>query len=79
MKGIEFFGKTQVTISDALFNSENVKYVNIFHKTSAAFTHSPETEGEITFATKDVEGKKKFKGTNIMDVISQMAKFLESL
>lgn len=73
------FGNTQVTISDSLFNNDNVKYISIFHSTNAPFSHQPETEGEITFKTNDVEGVKKFKGTNIMDVIFQMTKFLESL
>ena len=72
-------GNTQVTISDSLFNNENIKYVSIFHKTDSAFTHKPETEGEITFVTNDVEGVKKFKGDNIMQVISQMTEFLETL
>ena len=51
----------------------------IFHKTDAAFTHKPETEGEITFVLNDMQGAKKFNGENIMEVLAQMAEFLKSL
>lgn len=79
MKYLDIFGNNKVTISDYLFNNRNVKYVSIFHKTDAAFTHRPETEGEITFILNDTQGEKKFKGKNIMEVLTQMIKFLESL
>ena len=79
MEYLDIFGNNKVTISDYLFNNRNVKYVSIFHKTDAAFTHRPETEGEITFILNDTQGEKKFKGENIMEVLTQMAKFLESL
>lgn len=61
MNSIRLLGNTKVSISDSLFNSENVKYITIFHDTNAAFTHMPETKGEITFIYNDVEGTKKFK------------------
>ena len=76
---LDIIGNNKVSISDSLFNNKNVKYVSIFHKTDAAFTHKPETEGEITFMLNDTQGEKKFKGENIMEVLTQMAKFLESL
>ena len=79
MNILKLFGDTNVSISDTLFNNKNVKYVSIFHKTDAAFTHKPETEGEITFVLNDMQGEKKFNGENIMEVLTQMAEFLESL
>ena len=79
MNSIRLLGNTQVSISDSLFNSKNVEYIQIFHDNNAPFTHKPETEGSITFISNDVEGKKKFKGSNIMEVITQMAKFIETL
>ena len=79
MKSLKLLGDTNVSISDSLFNSKNVEYISIFHTTDAAWTHKPETKGEITFISNDVEGKKKFKGSSIMEVIGQMAKFIETL
>lgn len=79
MESLRLLENTKVSISDSLFNSNNIEYIQIFHTTDDAFTHRPKTEGEITFITNDVEGKKKFKGSNIMEVITQMAKFLETL
>lgn len=79
MESLRLLGNTKVSISDSLFNSNNVEYIQIFHTTDAAFTHKPETEGVITFISNDVEGKKKFKGSSIMEVITQMAKFIETL
>lgn len=76
---LDIFGNNKLAISDKLFNNKNVKYVSIFHKTDAAFSHRPETEGEITFVLNDMQGEKKFNGENIMEVLSQMAEFLESL
>ena len=76
---LDIFGNNKVTISDYLFNNKNVKYVSIFHKTDAAFTHKPETEGEITFMLDDTQGEKKFNGKNIMEVLTQMIEFLNSL
>ena len=76
---LEIFGNNKVAISDKLFNNKNVKYVSIFHKTDAAFSNRPETEGEITFVLNDMQGEKKFNGENIMEVLTQMAEFLESL
>ena len=76
---LEIFGNNKVAISDKLFNNKNVKYVSIFHRTDAAFSHRPETEGEITFVLNDMQGEKKFNGENIMEVLTQMAEFLESL
>lgn len=76
---LEIFGNNKVAISDKLFNNKNVKYVSIFHKTDAAFSHRSETEGEITFVLNDMQGEKKFNGENIMEVLTQMAEFLESL
>ena len=57
----------------------NIKYIQIFHDNNAAFMHKPETEGTITFISNDVEGKKKFKGSSIMEIISQMAEFIDTL
>ena len=79
MNSIRLLGNTKVSISDSLFSSKNVKYIQIFHDNDAAFTHRPETEGTITFISNDVEGTKKFKGSNIMEVISQMAEFIDTL
>lgn len=79
MKNINIIGDIKVTVSDYLFNSENVKRVTLYHVTDAAFTHKPETRGEIIFISDDVEGTKKFKGSNIMEVIAQMTKFLETI
>lgn len=79
MNSIRLLGNTKVSISDSLFNSKNVEYITIFHDTNAAFTHMPETKGELIFISNDVEGKKKFKGSNIMEVISQMAEFIDTL
>ena len=79
MESIRFLGNTKVSITDSLFNSDNVKYVSIYHNTDAPFTHQPETKCEITFISNDVEGRKKFKGSNIMEIITQMAKFIETL
>ena len=76
---LDIFGNNKVSISDSLFNNKNVKYVSIFHKTDAAFTHKPETEGEITFVLNDMQGAKKFNGENIMEVLAQMTEFLKSL
>ena len=76
---LEIFGNNKLAISDKLFNNKNVKFVSIFHKTDAAWSHRPETEDEITFVLNDMQGEKKFKGENIMEVLSQMAEFLESL
>ena len=79
MESLRLLGNTKVSISDSLFKSKNVAYINIFHINDAAFSHEPETQGEITFISNDVEGKKKFKGSNIMEVITQMVKFIEIL
>ena len=79
MEILQLLGNTKVSISDSLFNSENVKYINIFHITNDAFSYRPETMGEITFVSNDIEGKKKFKGLSIMEVIGQMAEFIETL
>ena len=79
MESIRLLGNTKVSISDSLFNSKNIEYIQIFHDNNAAFTHKPETEGTITFISNDVEGKKKFKGSSIMEVISQMAEFIDTL
>lgn len=79
MEVLQLLGNTKVSISDSLFNSENIKYINIFHITNDAFSHRPETIGEITFVSNDVEGRKKFKGSSIMEVIGQMAEFIETL
>lgn len=79
MKNINIIGNIKVTVSDYLFNSENVKRITLYHVTDGAFTHKPETRGEITFISDDVEGTKKFKGSNIMEVIAQMTKFLETI
>lgn len=76
---LEIFGNNKLAISDKLFNNKNVKFVSIFHNTDDAFSHRPETEGEITFVLNDMKGEKKFSGENIMEVLSQMAEFLESL
>ena len=76
---LDIFGNNKVSISDSLFNNKNVKYVSIFHKTDAAFTHKPETEGEITFVLNDMQGAKKFNGENIMEVLAQMTEFIKSL
>ena len=79
MESLRLLGNTKISISDSLFKSKNVTYINIFHINDAAFSHEPETQGEITFISNDVEGKKKFKGSNIMEVITQMAEFIETL
>ena len=79
MESTRLLGNTKVSISDSLFNSKNVKYINIFHESNSTFTNKPETDGVITFISNDVEGKKKFKGSSIMEVITQMAEFIETL
>ena len=79
MNSIRLLGNTKVSISDSLFSSKNVKYIQIFHDNDAAFTHRPETEGTITFISNDVEGRKKFKCSSVMEVISQMAEFIDTL
>ena len=79
MESTRLLGNTKVSISDSLFNSKNVKYINIFHESNSTFTNKPETDGVITFISHDVEGKKKFKGSSIMEVITQMAEFIETL
>ena len=79
MKNINIIGDIKVTVSDYLFNSENVKRITLYHVTDGVFTHKPETRGEIIFISDDVEGTKKFKGSNIMEVIAQMTKFLETI
>ena len=75
----KLLGDIKVSISDSLFNNKNIEYIQIFHDNNAVFTHKPETKGEITFISNDVEGKKKFKGSNIMEIIAQMAEFIETL
>lgn len=79
MDSIRLLGNTKVSISDSLFNSKNIKYIYIYHANDTILTHKPETEGTITFIYNDVEGKKKFKGSNIMEVIAQMAEFIDTL
>ena len=79
MNFLDILGNTKVSISDSLFNKNNVKYVSIFHNTCSYFTDKPETEGKIRFVSNDIRGEKTFKGENIMEVLTQMAKFLESL
>ena len=79
MNFLDILGNTKVSISDSLFNKNNVKYVSIFHNTCSYFTDKPETEGKIRFVLNDIGGEKTFKGENIMEVLTQMAKFLESL
>lgn len=79
MESIRLLGNTKVSISDSLFNSKNVKYIQIFHDNNAAFTHEPVTKGTITFVSNDVEGAKKFRGSNIMEVIAQMTEFIDTL
>lgn len=79
MNDLKIFGDTLPNVSDELFNNANVKYVSLFHKTKDYFTKLPETTGEITFVTNNLEGKRKFEGKNIFDVISQMQEFLKTL
>lgn len=79
MAFLNIFGKTDISISDTLFNNKNIKYVSIFHKTCEVITKKPETTGTITFMVDDMEGEKKFIGKNVMEVITQMAKFIETL
>ena len=79
MNFLDIFGNIKVSISDSLFNKNNVKYVSIFHNTCSYFTDKPETEGKIRFVSNDIGGEKTFKGENIIEVLTQMAKFLESL
>ena len=79
MDSIRLLGNTKVSISDSLFNNKNIEYIQIFHDNNAAFTHKPETKGTITFVSNDVEGAKRFRGSNIMEVISQMAEFIDTL
>ena len=79
MNFLDIFGNRKVSISDSLFNKNNVKYVSIFHNTCSYFTDKPETEGKLRFVSNDTVGEKTFKGENIMEVLTQMAKFLESL
>lgn len=79
MESLRLLGNTKISISDSLFKSKNVAYINIFHINNATFSHEPETKGEITFISNDVEGRKKFEGSSIMEVIAQMAEFIETL
>lgn len=79
MESMRLLGNTKVSISDSLFSSKNIKYIQIFHDNNAAFTHEPVTKGTITFVSNDVEGAKRFKGSNIMEVIAQMAEFIDTL
>ena len=79
MESVRLLGNTNVSISDSLFNSKNINFIQIFHVNDEAFTHKPETKGEITFVFNDVEGTKKFKGSNIMEVVLQMAEFINTL
>ena len=79
MEIAKLLGNTKLSISDSLFNSTNVKYISLFHVVNDAITHEPETKGEITFISNDVEGIKKFRGSNIMEVIGQMVEFIETL
>ena len=79
MNSIRLLGNTKVSISDSLFNSKNVEYIQVFYTKEEAFTRKPEARGEITFISNDVEGRKKFKGSSIMEVISQMAEFIDTL
>lgn len=79
MNLLKLLGNTNLSISDSLFNSDNIKYVNIFHITDDAISHTPRTEGEITFISNDVEGRKKFRGSSIMEVIAQMVEFIETI
>ena len=61
MNFLDIFGNTKVSISDSLFNKNNVKYVSIFHNTCSYFTDKPETEGKIRFVSNDIGGEKTFK------------------
>lgn len=79
MNFLDIFGNTKVSISDSLFNKNNVKYVSILHNTCSYFTNKPKTEGHLKFVSNDTIGEKTFEGENIMEVLTQMAKFLESL
>lgn len=76
---LKLLGNTNLSISDSLFNSDNIKYVNIFHIADDAISHTPRTEGEITFISNDIEGRKKFRGSSIMEVIAQMVEFIETI
>lgn len=79
MNSINFFGNTKMSISDSLFNSKNIEYIHIFYTKEEAFTRKPEARGEIVFISNDVEGRKNFKDSSIMEVIAQMAEFIDTL
>ena len=77
MNILKLFGDTNVSISDTLFNNKNVKYVSIFHNTCDCISKRPETTSSITLLKGDMEGKNKFAGKNIMEVISKMVEFIK--
>lgn len=76
---VKAFGTSNINISDTLFNNSNIKYISLWYNSKAALTSLPESSGEITFRLFDTEGKKKFKGSNIIDILNQMKEFCETL
>ena len=79
MESIRLLGNTKVSISDSLFNSKNIEYIHVFYVKEEAFTRKPEARGEIVFISNEVEGRKQFKGSSIMEIIAHMAEFIDTL
>lgn len=74
-----FKGISKNTISDSLFASKNVERISVFFYTKSLFDNIPYATGAIEFKVNDTEGKKAFKGTNLLDVMNQMQEFLKQL
>ena len=70
-----------MTVQELIDALNKVKYKSkiLFTMTDDGCTNRHETEGKITFVLNDIQGEKKFNGENIMEVLAQMAEFLESL
>lgn len=77
---LKLFGQTSqpLSISDKLFNTDNIKSINI---RAFKWTSSGEItfDGELMFRHGDMDGTHKFKGTSIPDVYNQMLEFCNNL
>ena len=67
-----------MSISDKLFNADNIKSITI-HAFKWQYNGSITFEGELRFHQGDMDGTHKFKGTSIPDVYNQMLEFCNNL
>lgn len=76
----KLFGQTAqpLSISDKLFNTDNIKSINI-HAFKYDYNGEIVFDGELKFRHSDMDGTYKFEGNSIPDVYNQMLEFCNNL